>query len=245
MSNWYENERFWEQTYPFMFPEARFAGTEAEITGILGLVGEPVQQALDLCCGPGRASVELARRGVRVTGVDRSPFMLERARERARAHDVEVDWVLSDMREFQAAARYDLVLSLFTSFGYFEDEEDNARVLRRVRESLRPGGCFVLDTMSKERLAAVFSPATCSQMEDGRVLFEKRQILHDWQRIESTWYVLDAGRYEAFTIRHWIYSGSELRRMLIDAGFGSVALYGNYAGAPFTGDARLHVVARA
>jgi len=245
MSNWYENERFWEQTYPFMFPEARFAGTEAEITGILGLVGEPVQQALDLCCGPGRASVELARRGVRVTGVDRSSFMLDRARERAKVNDVEVDWILSDMREFEAPAQYDLALSLFTSFGYFEDEEDNARVLRRVRESLRPGGCFVLDTVSKERLAAIFSPASCSQTEDGRVLFEKRRIFRDWQQIESTWYVLEAGHYDAFTIRHWLYSGSELRRMLLAAGFRSVALYGSYAGAPFTGDARLHLVARA
>jgi SAM-dependent methyltransferase len=189
--------------------------------------------------------VELARRGVRVTGVDRSPFMLDRARERASAHQVDIDWILSDMRDFDAPAQYDLVLSLFTSFGYFEDEEDNARVLRRVRQSLRPGGCFVLDTMNKERLAAVFSPAHCSQTEDGRLLVERRRILPDWEQIESTWYVLDAGHYEAFTIRHWLYSGAELRRLLVAAGFGSVALYGSYAGAPFTGDARLHIVARA
>lgn len=245
MSNWYEDDRFWQRTFPFMFPEARFAGTEREIVDILALIGGPVQRALDLCCGPGRAAVELARRGVRVTGVDRSAFMLERARERALAHQVEIEWVQSDMRDHAPSAEYDLVLSLFTSFGYFEDPADNLRVLRQVRQSLRAGGCFVLDIMNKERLAAVFTPASCSELEDGRLLFERRRIVHDWQQIESSWYVLDAGSYESFTIRHWLYSGSELRNLLETAGFEQVALYGGYAGEPFTGNARLHVVARA
>jgi hypothetical protein len=73
---------------------------------------------------------------------------------------------------------------------------------------------------------------------------ERRRVLPGWSRLENTWYVLAGGRYEAFTLSHWIYSGEELRSLLVQAGFGSVSVFGSFAGEPFIGDARLHVVAR-
>ena len=85
MSNWFENERFWEKTFPLMFREERFEGTAAEMTNLLELIGEVPRDVLELCCGPGRASVELARHGCRVTGVDRTRFMLERRRAHGRS----------------------------------------------------------------------------------------------------------------------------------------------------------------
>lgn len=244
MSNWFENDRFWEKTFPFMFPEARFEGTAAEVTDVLTLVGESPRDVLDLCCGPGRASVELARRGARVTGVDRSAFMLENAQARAAAAAVDVEWVYSDMRDFLRPHSYDLALSLFTSFGYFEAPEDNVRVLANVQRSLRPGGKLVMDLINKERLARVFLPSSCSESPEGQLMFERRRILPGWERIETTWYVLQAGQYEAFSITHWIYSAAELRSMLHAAGFTVVTSYGSYAGDPFVGEARLHVVAK-
>ncbi|HKY35399.1 MAG TPA: methyltransferase domain-containing protein [Polyangiaceae bacterium] len=245
MSNWYENDRFWEKTYPFMFPDARIDGTAAEMTDLLALIGESPSDVLDLCCGPGRASVELACRGARVTGVDRSAFMLEKARARATAAAVDVEWVSSDMRDFVRPESYDLALSLFTSFGYFEAAKDNARVLKNVRRSLRPGGKLAMDLINKERLARIFLPESCTEAPDGRLMLERRHVLPGWERIETSWYVMEDGRYETFTIAHWVYSAAELRRMLFDAGFSEVSLYGSYAGAPFVGDARLHVIAKA
>ena len=76
-------------------------------------------------------------------------------------------------------------------------------------------------------------------------MFERRRVLPGWERIECTWYVMDDGRYEEFTFEHSIYSARELRDLLRAAGFGQVTFYGNYAGAPFVGDARLHVIAKA
>jgi SAM-dependent methyltransferase len=243
MSKWYENDRFWEKTFPFMFPEQRFEATVAEMDDLLALIGAPAHDVLDLCCGPGRASVELAKRGARVTGVDRSPFMLEKARARAAAAAVDVEWVTSDMRDFVRPESYDLALSLFTSFGYFDERGDDARVLQNIRRSLRPGGTLAMDIMNKERLARVFLPASCSESPEGHLMFERRRILPGWERIENTWYVMDKGRYEAFTFEHSVYSAAELRHLLEAAGFSEVALYGSYAGAPFVGDARLHVLA--
>jgi SAM-dependent methyltransferase len=245
MSNWFENDGFWEKTFPFMFPEARFEGTANEMTQLLGLLGEPVGDVLDLCCGPGRASVDLASRGMRITGVDRSPFMLEKARSRATAAGANVEWVKSDMRDFVRPESYDLALSLFTSFGYFEERDDDVRVLQNVRRSLRPGGRLVMELTCKERLARILQPVTCSTSADGRLMFERHRVLPGWERIENTWYVLDAGRYETFTFTHSLYSAAELRLMLHGARFSDVRVFGSFAGDPFVGDARLHVIAKA
>ena len=80
---WFENDDFWRDFYPFMFPDERFAAAPDEVSRILALAQCSGGSVLDLCCGPGRHSVELARRGFRVTGVDRSPFLLAKAHELA------------------------------------------------------------------------------------------------------------------------------------------------------------------
>ena len=135
---WFEDETLWRELYPYVFPADRVAAAPAQVTQILALAGIDGGAVLDLCCGPGRHSLEFARRGFTVTGVDRSPFLLERAREKADAAALTVEWVLDDMRQFQRPAAFDLACNLFTSFGYFEHEEDNLRVLRNI--SAEPAG---------------------------------------------------------------------------------------------------------
>jgi SAM-dependent methyltransferase len=117
---WFENDDFWREFYPFMFSDERFAATPDEVSRILALTQCNSGSVLDLCCGPGRHSVELAQRGFKVTGVDRSPFLLERAREYAVKSGARVEWVQQDMRNFIRRASFDLACSLFTSFGYVQ-----------------------------------------------------------------------------------------------------------------------------
>ncbi|HEX4478505.1 MAG TPA: class I SAM-dependent methyltransferase [Polyangiaceae bacterium] len=245
MSEWFENERLWEASFDWMFPARRIDETDAEVQSILALVEGSPRDALDLCCGPGRASIALARRGFAVTGVDRSAFMLEKARERAEVAGVSVEWTLSDMRRFVRPASFDLVLSLFTSFGYFDFPDDNLRVLRNARESLRPGGAMVLELVGKEWLAASFESTGSQDLDGGGVLVQRRRVLDGWDRVETDWYVLGDGRYERFTFRHFVYSGQELKALLLGAGFSSAELYGGFDGRPFIGKSRLHLVARA
>src|ERR1700738_5588386 len=85
----------------------------------------PPQRILDLPCGQGRHAIELARRGYEVTGVDLSPYLLGVARERAYASGVKVRWLEGDMREALPGETFDLILNLFTSLGYFDDEADD------------------------------------------------------------------------------------------------------------------------
>ena len=241
---WFENEAFWRELYPAMFPPGRFASTEQEINHLLALTGFNGRTVLDLCCGPGRHSVGFAQRGFQVTGVDRTKFLLERASERAAEADVEVEWVESDMRSFERAAAFDLACSLFTSFGYFDDEQDDRRVLRNVCASLKSGGVFIIDVIGKERLARVWQSAMCSKLEDGTVVVQRPEVRADWTRVRNEWTLIKGGRARSFGFEHTIYSGRELKERLLDAGFAKVSLYGDLEGKPYGLDAlRLIAVA--
>ena len=127
MPEWFEDEAFWDKIYPFLFTDRKLEAAESEVESVLELAGLEQGDVLDLACGPGRHVVTLAKRGFRVTGVDLSPFLLRKARERARAENVDVEWVQEDMRRFVRPESFDLAISLFTSFGYFEAKTTTSR----------------------------------------------------------------------------------------------------------------------
>jgi len=105
----------------------------------------PNLRILDLACGWGRHAIELARRGHTVTGIDLSRVMLDEAKRRADKANVTVKWLCMDMREIDFRDEFDVAINMFTSFGYFVDETENAKVLEKVFHSLVSGGRFLLD----------------------------------------------------------------------------------------------------
>ena len=136
---WFENEEFWRDLYPYMFPVERLANAPDQVRQIVTLTGVQEGAVLDLCCGPGRHSVEFARQGFTVTGVDRSPYLLERARDHAAESEAGIDFVQEDMRAFRRPDSFELAVNIFTSFGYFENPGRGAAgSAQRARES--PGG---------------------------------------------------------------------------------------------------------
>jgi SAM-dependent methyltransferase len=181
---------------------------------------------------------------VRVTAVDRTPFFLDKARARASAAGAAVEFVQEDMRRFVRPGAFQLALSLFTSFGYFGDDE-NARVLRNVAASLAPGGTLVLDVLSKEWLAGHYQPTRSTAHPDGARLVERTEIVDDWTRARTEWIVIRDGTARSWCFDVRIYSGRELRDGLHRAGFGAVTLHGDLDGNPYgVGATRLVAVAR-
>jgi len=237
-AEWYANEEFWSWSYALMFPARRFEQAPDEVDQLIALSGVEAGRVLDLACGPGRHSIELAKRGFDVTGVDRSAFLLEHARRRAADAGVEVEWVEEDMGGFVRPGSYDLALSIFTSFGYFERPDDNQAVLENVHASLKPGGRLVIHVLGKEPLARRFLATDFKELDDGRLLVQHRQIMDDWTRLRATWLVVDGADAERFAFTVWIYSGAELRQMLEDAGFEAVELYGALDGKAYDLDAQ-------
>jgi SAM-dependent methyltransferase len=242
---WFEDEAFWRELYPYMFPPERFASAPEQVGQILALADFSGRTVLDLCCGPGRHAVEFARHGFQVTGVDRTPFLLDRARERALEAGVQVEWVTEDMRRFLRPESYDLACSLFTSFGYFEEEQEDLSVLHKIHENLKSGGVFVLDVISKERVARQWKDALTTEFPDGALLLQRPRVLDDWSRLRSQWTLIRDGSARDFHFEHWIYSGREIKDRLHACGFAEVRLFGDLQGAPYDLDAtRLIAVAR-
>lgn len=245
MPEWFEDEAFWRELYPYMFDERRFAMADDQVRNVVKLTGIRRGAVLDLCCGPGRHSVALAKRGFQVTAVDRTRFLLNKARRRARTARTRIEFVRADMREFVRPGAFRLVVNLWTSFGYFDRKDDDRRVLRNIVESLQPGGACVIDVFGKERLATKWQPTTSCRYADGTLQIEVHEIFDDWTRVRNEWIFLKGNRVRRFKFHHTLYSGQELNDRLRQAGFADVKLYGEFDGRPYGPDApRLIAVAR-
>ncbi|MGO4883184.1 MAG: class I SAM-dependent methyltransferase [Bryobacteraceae bacterium] len=239
---WFENEEFWRTLYPYMFGEAKMAAAAGEVDRVLALSGVTGGRVLDLCCGPARHSLILARKGFDVTGVDRSPFLLSKAREAIAGATVEL--VESDMRDFVRPGAFDLALSLFTSFGYFETRAEDLKVLRNVRASLKPGGVFLVDVTSKEYVSAQHCTTHWERKPDGSVHVHHYDVIPGWGRLRVEWLLVEGERARRFEFLQNLYSGQELADMLDRAGFADVQIFGSLDGAPYDASAT-RLIARA
>lgn len=245
MAEWFENESFWRELYPHMFDENRFAQADEQVRKILKLTGVRRGAVLDLCCGPGRHSVVLAKRGFQVTGVDRTRFLLNKARRHATSARARVEFIRSDVRDFVRPDTYKLALSLWTSFGYFDDKDEDRLVLRNIFASLKKGGVCLIDVFGKERMAKTVQPFYTSRHLDGTLLVEVHEILDDWTRIRNEWILIKGNRAKRFKFHQNVYSGKELKDLMLEAGFAEVKLFGDFDGHPYGLDApRLVAVAR-
>lgn len=116
---------------------------------------------LDAGCGTGGHALELARRGLRVTGVDRSRPMLELARQKAAEARLEVDWVEQDIRQLALGRTYDVVIAMFAALGFQLRNEDFRAALAALRRHVVTGGLFLFDVWH--------GPAVLSQRPSLRV----------------------------------------------------------------------------
>jgi SAM-dependent methyltransferase len=242
---WFDDDSFWREFYPIMFSEERFAAAVENVDKIIRLTKLKGKAVLDLCCGPGRYAVPFAKHKFAVTGVDKTKYLLDKAKAKARKAKVKIEWIQQDMRDFVRPDSFDLVLNLFTSFGYFDDKKQDMIVLQNILASLHRGGIFLIDTIGKERLAKIFQPATFNVLPDGTKLIECREVFDNWTRMRNEWILIRRGRAKSYRFHHTIFSGQELRDRLEQVGFVGVKLYGNLSGDDYGPEAqRLIAVAR-
>ncbi len=148
--NWFESwfdSPLYEKLYASR-DDAEAAQLTSWIAGLLLPAQHP--DVLDMGCGRGRHSLLLAKEGYRVTGVDLSPRAIETARRKAEENHVPgVRFLTGDMRTWQGGP-FHIVCNLFTSFGYFEDDDDNLRAIRNMQSNLKKGGFLVMDYLNPE-----------------------------------------------------------------------------------------------
>ena len=245
MKTWYDQDVFWETWASFLFSKERWENAPEEVTNLISLLRiDPGASVLDLCCGPGRHSLEFARRGYSVVGVDRTRKYLQKARRLAKKEELEIEFVQEDMRSFCRVDSFDAAVNLFTSFGFFEDIKDDEQVIKNVHRSLKEGGVFLIDVMGKERLARIFRERDWYEI-NGATMLEERKITKNWSWIENRWIMLKTGKAEEFKLSLRPYSAVELTTLLSSCGFNTIEVYGDLGGAPYDHKAkRLVVVAQ-
>jgi ubiquinone/menaquinone biosynthesis C-methylase UbiE len=207
------------------------------------LAAAPGRDVLDLACGTGRHSVPLAGLGYRVTGVDLNACYLAQARTRAEGAGQDVRFVESDMRDLGAlgSGSQDAVLSLHTSFGFFRNEDDNARVLREARRVLRPGGLLLIDVTNRDWFLHQ-SPETFGVGADEFVIrtFDSstgttylHEELFDPRTSRIRWSVTAMGATESAVADYRVYSAHELAGICEGTGFQVDSFLGGYGAEPF------------
>jgi len=246
-SEWFNDTDFWEQYGPIIFDRKHWdeVPVVADAVTRLGRLklyraeapereGEGGPRALDLCCGFGRISLELARRGFSVTGVDITKAYLDAGRDDAAYEDLPVEFIREDVRTFKRPGAFDLAVNLYISFGYFEDPAEDLLFAKNAYESLKPGGAFIIETLGKEIAVRDFVEAEWFERAGFMVLTEYEPV-DSWTFLKNRWILInnqDNRRIEkTFTQR--LYAASELRRLLFEAGFSSVELYGSWDETPY------------
>jgi SAM-dependent methyltransferase len=223
-------------SYLALYDETLTERTPSEIDALVRLLQlRPPLRILDLPSGQGRHAIELARRGYEVTGMDISPFMIETARERAKAARATVTWLTGDMREPLPGASFDLVLNLFTSFGYFADAADDRRVVAAAAIMLEPGGRFLLEVVNGERLINHFQAREWFTVGQTAVM-ERRSLDASSRRMVVERLVSSPSGDETTVHTLRLYAGPDLKALLAGAGFDRVELYGDWDGTPLTPD---------
>ncbi len=193
-------------------------------------------EVLDLACGHGRITNRLAQRGARAVGLDATPRFLERARQDAAAGGLEVDYVEGDMRSLPwADGSCDRVISWFTSFGYFSDDE-NRRVLREAHRILRPGGRLLIENNNLAELLPRWLPAVVVERE-GDFSIDHPRFDPTTGRATTERVIIRAGRVRRFEFSVRMFIAVELADWLRDAGFADVDFYDN-EGEPLTARGR-------
>ena len=210
------------RTVEAALPEAQFAMAQCRL--------QPTDRLLDLCCGNGRHLVHLARHTHYAFGLDYSAPLLNRAKTLFYQNPcAQVTLCRADMKAipFQDNT-FDVITNFFTSFGYFDKDSDNNRVLAEIARVLKPGGRFFMDHMNPDHVRATLVPESTRE-SDGYLIKEHRWIDAAQSRVKKETRVFRENRL----VGEWVesvrmYACAELTDLLHQAGLDVTEVAGNY-----------------
>jgi len=225
--NWHK--KFFDPAfYTPASPEARERAPEEVRFAMRAMGLKKTNSLLDVACGPGRHSLEFARRGLAVTGLDFSEHYLAEARADARRLGLDANFIHGDMRKLPFIGGFDAAVSMFTSFGYFDRKGDLA-VLKGVARALRPGGKFLADIIDRDWLYANARPKHWEEFEDGTLFLEESSLDKKRHVAFNRWITIRPGRKPAgrrFMLQ--LYNRKDLSAALRTAGLKPLAFWSSF-----------------
>jgi len=177
-NNWYKD---WFNTQQYLDLYKHRDDTDAK--KIVSLLFKTIKlpkgsSCLDLACGNGRHSILFARKGFNVTGLDLSPYLIQQAQKRLssqyKQYRKNLNFLIGNMKHLKFTGEFDLVVNLFTSFGYFSSDKDNFEVIKGISKSLKKEGWFFFDYLNKDHLVRNIIPYNLKKIGNSAYL----QIRH-------------------------------------------------------------------
>lgn len=194
---------------------------------------------LDLACGHGRHTIELARRGFKMTGQDINSLFLKKAKQSAQRIGLKINWIKSDMRRITFENEFDVVVNLFTAFGYLESDDEDQTVISQIARALRPGGKFAIDFINRDRIMRTYREKDWTELPNHSILLSERGFNMITGRNEERRMIISKnGKRKIFNPGIRMYTLSELITMCRNAGLKFIEVYGDYDGSSINLDSK-------
>ncbi len=243
-SDWFK-AWFNHPAYLKLYAHRSLEEAEQTITTLLKFISieKANPKALDIACGSGRHAVALAENGFDVTANDLSSTLLAEARKLAESKALTLTFTHTDMREIAFEQEFDVIVQLFTSFGYFENDDEDKVVLQNVARALKHGGWYVLDFLNEQFIRNTLQPET-RRTVGGLDILEQRMLFGE--RVVKSITLRENGTTHHFIESVRLYSQEALTAMLTAVGLRVHHFLGDYDGGAFVRDAspRLILIAQ-
>ncbi len=240
MSDWFE-DWFASDEYLTVYSHRDQAEAEKLRRLILDKTLLPAgSRILDLACGAGRHAIAFAEKGFRVTAIDLSENLLNIGRQEALRHKVSVEFSRQDIRTVTVSGGFQLALNLFTSFGYFEEDEENFGIFRTAYKYLDASGYFVFDFLNESFVKKNLIPVSLDERSGG-VIKQTRSIENNCVVKKIELHLRE--KEQTFEERVRLYDHDTIIRELQTTGFSITGLFGEYDGTVFEKETSSRLIA--
>lgn len=240
--------KWWKDYFDIKYTEvfAKSFGrktTNLELKMLRELLPQPPARVLDAGCSLGRLSIGLAVMGYHVTGTDQSADLLAQARAAAQEKGVQVHFVEGEHTSFDWQNEFDVVINIFTSFGYYEDDKENLRVISSWARALRPGGHLIIELDHRDQVVRSYKANYWYVLEDKTEIRVNRWLdaIRGLNMVDEYWRTPDGQEGERHHFSR-LYNATELASMLTQAHLVPIAWYGDFDLRPFTFESKRLVV---
>ncbi len=219
---WYESW-FDSPYYHILYKDRDMEEAAAFIDKLIAFLQPPSgAKIMDLACGKGRHAFQLAEKGYDVTGLDLSPESIATAERQCHPN---LRCAVHDMREPYKESYFDYIFSFFTSFGYFNDVEEDIKVLKSVWINLKPNGVYVMDFLNEAQVRRWLIPY--EEKEVDGILFRISKNIEGGFVYKNIKFVADNHSY-SFTERVRLINANEMKFLFQQANLDIIHIFGNY-----------------
>lgn len=220
--------------HPLLTPER----TKAEIDFVLAHTQiAPRHTILDVGCGPGRHSIELARRGFHVVGIDPSEAMIAAAKTRADEAGVQPEFIQGRGEVFRSQKKFDAAICLFTTLGQINEntafKKNDPSLLKQIAENIIPGGSFILEVPQKEWVVSTLKD---TERFGDEIRYTDIQRAYEPEKsiLSETFTLVSPEETRQYFLRYHLYDVDEIHALLKNAGFESIHTFGDFDNTLFT-----------